>query len=1055
MRKFIPLILIVTILASFLAPVGVGINLEKNLSVKKIFVEAEEAPVWDDSIVGYQTAFKDSKIYQNSSVYVDENTANVEIIAIIDTGLNKNNEGTVSTNYWAHTATEANLFSSLFLPNLGGATYNEFKRDNLFVIKITESVSNKTGFKDITDDAISSQGLESKRLDPTMVASIKVNSSYGAGSVQPSNQNGLTGFKPDTNYTVSLYYKAFTGPNDGEGEGNGEIIPGLESEGKNYYKIAESSFKTASKLEQVTGNTIDQIGNTTSGAGIKEADLPECSPFLKPWTIFTGCFVRFLYYALFIPTSYLFALAGTFFDFSFAFSVSDSSYRSPFVVQGWGIVRDFCNLFFIFLMLYIAFTTILNANGAKTKEMIMKVVLVGLFINFSLFFTKIIIDTSNILARVFYTSDAISVTKKDNLNASNVISKWRDYDETGIVPLSEAIVNKIDPQNLIKNANKVTNIEDRAGVVNTSSGKNGTPGFATWTIVILLSVALNIVGFIVFLTVGLVFIGRIVGLWVAMIFAPFAFFSYTVPGLGGVPKFGYKAWFPETLKLAFVAPIFIFFMYLIIAFLEKGLNIMDAREQASNTMYVLSIVFPFIVIMTLMTEAKKIAVKFSGTIGEGLSKVGGAIGGAALALGTGGAALAMRSSIGRYASKMSNDKDLQEKSKQKGFAGWSAKQQLKAANWTAGKSFDVRNTSLGKKIAGVAGKDLDLKLPEKGLLGVAQGGYKGAFDRRIKNKAEEAERISGLSEKDAFLQDGKARAWNSDYSKHAYNTKKTMEANDKIFDEGKFKKDYENGKAEIYDGTKASIDNPINFKGSERVLYAEEKKKQNMTDMANKIAYGGGYLEDRDEAKKTWRNKDGIWNERDWREATGKKEREMNEFDSKRVRDYRKQGSPEKPELTVTEKSKIEDEMTATKKAIENSGYIIEKAELELKGINTKLGSLGGEIGKDIKDLTKNDISNHRVVPLQEKMTILDANILEHTSIINNKDASEKDKEDAKNKYTKAMNEKMGLQREVNEWNEMLSNKERFDNNIIQQTDRIKQQREKINQLNDKLTYRT
>lgn len=351
-----------------------------------------------------------------------------------------------------------------------------------------------------------------------------------------------------------------------------------------------------------------------------------------------GCAAQLLYYVLFVPTSYIFALAGTFFDFTFHYSVQDGSYRTPFVVEGWGIVRDFCNMFFIFIMLYIAIGTILKLHSVKTKEMIINVVIIGLLINFSLFATQVIVDASNILARVFYNSNTITITQgEDAKNGVTEATPKLKIGPNGEIPLSAAIVNKVNPQNLIINGRKVVVIQDKTTGQTADSETEGNLGTGAFILITLLAVAVNIMGIIAFLSIGLVFVARVIGLWMAMIFAPFAFFSYTVPAMHDWSFVGWKNWWPETLKLAFLAPIFIFFMYLIIMFLEKGLSLVNSNDTATQDgmTFVISIIVPFIFIMILMMKAKDIAKKMSGTMGQsitnGLAAVGGiALGGAAL-----------------------------------------------------------------------------------------------------------------------------------------------------------------------------------------------------------------------------------------------------------------------------------------------------------------------------------------------------------------------------------------------------------------------------------------
>lgn len=72
------------------------------------------------------------------------------------------------------------------------------------------------------------------------------------------------------------------------------------------------------------------------------------------------------------------------------------------VATTWEVLRDFGNMFFIFILLYTAIMTILGLGGGNVKKVIVRVVIFALLINFSFFFTKIAIDASNIVSIGFY-----------------------------------------------------------------------------------------------------------------------------------------------------------------------------------------------------------------------------------------------------------------------------------------------------------------------------------------------------------------------------------------------------------------------------------------------------------------------------------------------------------------------------------------------------------------------------------------------------------------------------------------------------------------------------
>lgn len=70
----------------------------------------------------------------------------------------------------------------------------------------------------------------------------------------------------------------------------------------------------------------------------------------------------------------------------------------------WTLVRDVANVIFIFLLLYIAIAIILNVSSKaiNPRSLLVRVIVAAILINFSLFFTRVIIDASNIIAIGFH-----------------------------------------------------------------------------------------------------------------------------------------------------------------------------------------------------------------------------------------------------------------------------------------------------------------------------------------------------------------------------------------------------------------------------------------------------------------------------------------------------------------------------------------------------------------------------------------------------------------------------------------------------------------------------
>ncbi len=105
--------------------------------------------------------------------------------------------------------------------------------------------------------------------------------------------------------------------------------------------------------------------------------------------------------------SLLLRLAGIIFDAVIKFSVVNIN-NNITAVKGidtvWKMFRDLANLSFIFILLYVGVKTILDIKSADAKRVLMQIVIAAIFINFSLFIAKVLIDFSNIITLAFYNT---------------------------------------------------------------------------------------------------------------------------------------------------------------------------------------------------------------------------------------------------------------------------------------------------------------------------------------------------------------------------------------------------------------------------------------------------------------------------------------------------------------------------------------------------------------------------------------------------------------------------------------------------------------------------
>lgn len=231
----------------------------------------------------------------------------------------------------------------------------------------------------------------------------------------------------------------------------------------------------------------------------------------------------------------LLVFAGQILDFFVYYSTDSNSYKGDFVLLGWAAIRDVANIFFIITLLYVALKTILGLNVTDNKKLIGTVIIIALIINFSLFITQLVIDGSNILAKVFYNN----ITSKDKATGG------MSTGTSGEKSISVGLISKYDPQKIISQDAYPSNI-----------------GLFIFTTIVLIAVTLYTA--YIFLSVALLFVARVISLWMSMIFSPIAFISYATPF--DIPGFGHKDWWKGLFENAFLAPLFIFFLYIIVLF---------------------------------------------------------------------------------------------------------------------------------------------------------------------------------------------------------------------------------------------------------------------------------------------------------------------------------------------------------------------------------------------------------------------------------------------------------------------------------------------------------
>lgn len=405
----------------------------------------------------------------------------------------------------------------------------------------------------------------------------------------------------------------------------------------------------------------------------------------------------------------------------------------PAIDSTWSVVRDVANMGFIFVLLYAAIKTIIG-QGSDNKELIVKVVIAAILVNFSLFFTKLVIDAANVLALLFYGAIAPGATADG---------------------ISGGIANSfMDIMNL-------QTLFSAKGVLN--AGNFTTVG-------VLGSLVMLIAAFS-FVAVSILFIIRYVVLIFVLILSPLAFVAGIMPGLSDIRT----KWWNALSGQAFFAPIYFFLIWVSLSVLQgfvdgqtqgtgnwaevlggtikqvNGTDVVDYKIGAVGLVIQFSVVIAFMI--AALVIAKSWAEK-AGPQAKALTKwATGMAGGATMGV----AGRFGRGTLGAAGSAIGDSERLKRLEEKGGFAGAAARLSLAAGRKTSKASFDVRGTALGGSLdAGKAQKggfaeDLKNSAEKKKKYGESLGPSDIVIDeaeQKLKSANTQAERITARRELD-------------------------------------------------------------------------------------------------------------------------------------------------------------------------------------------------------------------------------------------------------------------------------------------------------------------
>jgi hypothetical protein len=208
------------------------------------------------------------------------------------------------------------------------------------------------------------------------------------------------------------------------------------------------------------------------------------------------------------------------------------------VSYGWTLVRDLCNMFFIVILLIIAFASILRIESYNLKTWLPKLLIMAILINFSKLICGVFIDVAQVIMLTFV--DAFKGMAGANLTEMLGISKVLSFETSG------------------------------------------TDDVTGWTILgsVILALIFTIISVIVILSMLVMLAMRIIMIWIYVVLSPLAYLLASFPQGQSYSQ----RWWSDFSKNLIIGPVLAFFIWLSFASLG-GIEGSNDIQKMKNVTY--------------------------------------------------------------------------------------------------------------------------------------------------------------------------------------------------------------------------------------------------------------------------------------------------------------------------------------------------------------------------------------------------------------------------------------------------------------------------------------
>ncbi|MBI2609787.1 hypothetical protein HYW53_01250 [Candidatus Giovannonibacteria bacterium] len=343
---------------------------------------------------------------------------------------------------------------------------------------------------------------------------------------------------------------------------------------------------------QPTGNKAQDLQNTLKSEG----DI-SCGFWPGSKSPFSGeCIAKGMAWvlSLFVDLAGFFlTIAGFVFNASLGVTIDNENYtyeKVSALKAGWEFSRDIVNIFFIFILLFIAIAIILQLEQYGEKKLLVRLIIIALLVNLSFLVAQSVIFISNALTVQIYQNIG---AKKSTLESFYGLKYSQD--------ISAAITSGFQPQKILQDVplDKLPNLDTLKVLI-------GIIEIETAAVIIILIAAI-----ILFIT-AFFLITRMAVLWLILILAPFGFVFLILP----TTKSYAQRWWQTLFSQSIFAPVFLFLLLITLIIIRDFGQFLNKAGQINSIGEFMFLIFMQAALTVILMIASLMAAKQMGIYGS-------------------------------------------------------------------------------------------------------------------------------------------------------------------------------------------------------------------------------------------------------------------------------------------------------------------------------------------------------------------------------------------------------------------------------------------------------